>query len=149
MKHQRGKVSKPRGLVQRLEQQADKEVKSWSPSQANSDLLFLFSTTYLSPLYKQNHFPFYKHVRRGKEKNSTIKRSSQQYAQTKTKTKKHEHEHQSKKEKKMRLPYSITLHQASNINKRGQRGQRIAMSEVRGLYIYIYSLQAKSTSNFA
>lgn len=50
MKQQRGKVSKPRGLVQRLEQQADKEVKSWSPSQANSDLLFLFSTTYLSLL---------------------------------------------------------------------------------------------------
>lgn len=47
MKQQRGKVSKPRGLVQRREQ-ADKEVKSWSPSKPSySDFVvsFLFLTT--------------------------------------------------------------------------------------------------------
>lgn len=38
MKQQRGKVSKPRV------EQADKEVKSWSPSQANSDFVVVSSS---------------------------------------------------------------------------------------------------------
>lgn len=138
MKHQRGKVSKPRGLVQRREQ-ADKEVKSWSPSQANSDLLFLFSTTYLSPSYKQNHFPFYKHVKREKEKkNSTINSTRKNMLKQKQK----ENTNTNTKVKK-KDAITVFYHITSSIKhqqERGKRGQRIAISEVRGLYIYIYTL---------
>lgn len=57
-----------------------------------------------------------------------------------------------KKKEEMQLPYSIRLHQASNINKR-RSPERSANRDIRGpriiyIYIYIYSLQAKSTSNF-
>lgn len=63
--------------------------------------------------------------------------------------KKHEHEHQSKKERRDAITvfYQITS-SIKQSTREGQKVQRIAISEVRGLYIYIYSLQAKSTSNF-
>lgn len=47
----------------------------------------------------------------------------------------------------MQLPYSIRLHQASNINKREVREVSESRYPRSADYIYIYSLQAKSTSN--
>lgn len=52
-----------------------------------------------------------------------------------------------KKKDAITVFYQITS-SIKHLQERGKRGQRIAISEVRGLYIYIYSLQAKSTSNF-
>lgn len=115
-------------------------MKSWSPSQANSDLflLFLFSTTYISPSYKQNHFPFYKHVKSEKEKqhNQSHTRNNmlkQKQKNTNTNTK-------VKKKEEMQLPYSITLHQASNIYKREVREVSESRCPRSADYIYIYIL---------
>lgn len=146
MKHQRGKVSKPRGLVQRLEQQADKEVKSWSPSQANSDLLFLFSTTYLSTSYIQNYFPFYKHVRRGKRKNSTmkgprnnmLKQKQKENTNTNTKVK-------TKRRCNYRILSDYIKHQTSTREEVRKVSESRYPRSADYIYIYIYSLQAKST----
>lgn len=137
MKQQRGKVSKPRGLVQRREQ-ADKEVKSWSPSQANSDLflLFLFSTTYISPPYKQNLFLFYKHVRREMKKNSTINHTrnnmlKQKRKNTNTNTK------VEKKRCNYRILSDYIKHQTSTREVREVSESRYPRSAD---YIYIYTL---------
>lgn len=135
----------------RGENKPNKEVKSWSPSKPSySDFVVVsfLDDVHLS-FIQTEPFSFLQVCKKGKRKNSTIKRSSQQYAQTKTKQKNTNTNTKVKKKRKMRLPYSITLHQASNIYKREVR----EVSESRCprsadyiyVYIYIYSLQAKST----
>lgn len=104
MKHQRGKVSKPRV------EQADKEVKSWSPSQANSDFVVSFLDDVPLSFIQTEPFSFL-HARREKRKRKCvypINHTRNKYAQTKTK--KHEHEHQSKKERRDAITvfYQIT-----------------------------------------
>lgn len=138
MKHQRGKVSKPRGLVQRREQaEQGSEVLVAKPSQATPTLLlFLFSTTYLSTSYKQNHFPFYKHVRRGKRKNSTMKGPRNNVLKQKQKN-----TNTNTKVKKKRCDYRILPDYIKHQTSTRERSERSANRDIRGpriIYIYIY-----------
>lgn len=143
MKHQRGKVSKPRGLVQRREQ-ADKEVKSWSPSQAKILRLcccFFFSwrhATYLSlfTFPSWNHFHFYKYVRRGKERTAQLKvlaiiclNKNRRNTNTNTKV------------EKKRCDYRILSDYIKYQTSTRERSERSANRDIRGpRIIYIYTL---------
>lgn len=103
-------------------------------------LLFLFSTTYISPSYKQNQYSFLQACKKGKRKNSTINLILAKICSNKNK-RKHEHEHQSKKEKDaITVFYQIT----SSIKHQQERSsERSANRDIRGpriIYIYIYTL---------
>lgn len=136
MKQQRGKVSKPRGLVQRREQ-ADKEVKSWSPSKPSySDFVVSFLDDVPLSFIQTEPFSFLQAYKKGKRKNSTIK--GPRNNMLKQKQKKHEHEHQSKKKRcDYRILSDYIKHQTSTREVREVSESRYPRSAD---YIYIYIL---------
>lgn len=111
------------------------EVLVAKPSQATPTLLlFLFSTTYLSTSYKQNHFPFYKHVRRGKRKNSTMKGPRNNVLKQKQKN-----TNTNTKVKKKRCDYRILPDYIKHQTSTRERSERSANRDIRGPRI-IYTL---------